>query len=421
LTTIETTTTPGDLEPPRPEIDDFDINDLLLPDPEPQPTRYTLISVDDHVVEPPHTFEGRLPMKLQAGAPRVVESTHGRQAWLFDGRLRYEWGDSALSGRDKRLGMKTPFRYEYLRPGAYEVDARIRDMDLNNTWASVNFPSFVAGFSGRIFSQCSDQELALACTRAWNDWYYEEWYSAHPDRLIPLGLTLLTDPVAGAAEIRRNAARGFKAVSIPERPHRIGLPSIFTGHWDPILEACVETETVVCLHVASSGLQDAPPDLSTTAPRYIALIDTLFGSLSLQSCAEWIASGIPARYPDLKIVMSEGGIGWVAMLIDRLDDLIDHSPYPDTFGFDERPADVLRRNFWFCSLNDPSTITTTDVIGLENIMLEVDYPHGDSTWPNTQAIIDQNWGHLSAEDLRAICCGNAARVFGHPLPSTVLP
>ena len=132
------------------------------------------------------------------------------------------------------------------------------------------------------------------------------------------------------------------------------------------------------------------------------------------ACAEWLWSGYPVKYPSLKIAMSEGGIGWVAMILDRLDNITDRGdmglmledgdsrdrsnlPFPD--GFDPenglRPAEVLKRNFWFCTIDDPSTIDTRNRIGTENIMLEVDYPHSDTTWPNTQAVIEKAWGHLA--------------------------
>jgi hypothetical protein len=121
----------------------------------------------------------------------------------------------------------------------------------------------------------------------------------------------------------------------------------------------------------------------------------------------------------LKIAMSEGGIGWVAMLMDRLDNMVDRSGYG--LGWDMRPADVLARNFWFCTLDDPSTIDTRHRIGVENIMVEVDYPHGDGTWPDTQQVIARYWGHLPEHELRAICCENAAALYRHPLPASVLP
>jgi predicted TIM-barrel fold metal-dependent hydrolase len=146
---------------------------------------------------------------------------------------------------------------------------------------------------------------------------------------------------------------------------------------------------------------------------------TLFGQMSLTACAEWLWSGWATHYPDLKIAMSEGGIGWVAMLLDRLDNIIDRSGYG--LGWDLRPAEVLRRNFWFCTIDDPSTISTREAIGVENIMVEVDYPHGDGTWPDTQSVIEKFWGHIPTSELRMMCSENAARLYRLPLPEIVLP
>jgi predicted TIM-barrel fold metal-dependent hydrolase len=139
----------------------------------------------------------------------------------------------------------------------------------------------------------------------------------------------------------------------------------------------------------------------------------------LTACAEWLWSGYASRYPTLKIAMSEGGIGWVAMLLDRLDNVVDRSGYG--LGWPMRPADVLHRNFWFCTLDDPSTIGGYERIGVDNIMVEVDYPHGDSTWPNTQQVINDAWGHLPTDVLRKFTHQNAAALYRHPLPPVCLP
>ena len=389
--------------------------DLFLPEPEPRPVRYTVISVDDHLVEPADMFEGRLPARLQPHAPRIVETPEGHQVWLFEDGVYTQMGMNAVAGRRPETVKVEPFRFEHMRPGCYDIEARIRDMDVAGIWASLNFPSQITGFCGRVFSQARDPELGLAVTRAWNDWLYEEWYGPYPERIILSGITFLSDPEAGAAEIRRNADRGFRAVTMPERPHNVGLPPIFDkDYWRPIIRACSETGTVINLHVGSSGLAPMPPG----SPG-IQLGATLFGQLSLGACAEWLWSGWAVEYPDLAVAMSEGGIGWVAMLLDRLDNLVDRSGYG--LGWETRPADVLRRNFWFCTIDDPSTIDTRYRIGVENIMAEVDYPHGDSTWPDTQDVIEQAWGHLPTAEVRAICCENAARLYRHPLPDRVLP
>jgi predicted TIM-barrel fold metal-dependent hydrolase len=391
--------------------------DTLLPDPDPRPIRYTVISVDDHLVEPPDMFVGRLPARFADRAPRIIENSKGHQLWEFDGKRYSQVGMNAVAGRRPEAVTLEPTRFEDMRRGCWDIDARIADMDINGVWASLNFPSQITGFSGRVFSECSDPELGLAVTRAWNDWLCEAWWQPYPDRIIPCGITYLADPQLGADEIRRNAARGFRSVTLPERPHRIGLPSLFSGYWDPIIAACEETDTVVSLHVGSSGMPDMPPD----SPM-VALGATLFGQMSLSACAEWLWSGLPVRYPGIKIAMSEGGIGWVAMLLDRLDNIVDRSGYGQ--GFDPsglRPAEVLARNFWYCTIDDPSTIDTRHRIGTDRIMVEVDYPHGDSTWPDTQAVIERCWGHLPVEDLRQLTHRNAAHLYRWALPEHPVP
>src|SRR6202035_4078653 len=114
--------------------------------------------------------------------------------------------------------------------------------DINGVYASLNFPSFLPGFAGqRLQLTTKDPELAMAAVRAWNDWHLEEWAGPYPDRIIPCQIPWLLDPVIGAGMIRDNAARGFTAVTFTEAPSRLGLPTIHSGHWDPLLEACAET------------------------------------------------------------------------------------------------------------------------------------------------------------------------------------
>jgi predicted TIM-barrel fold metal-dependent hydrolase len=288
-------------------------------------------------------------------------------------------------------------------------------MDLAGIWASVNFPSQISGFCGSVYSGCSDPELGLACVRAYNDWYAEEWVEAHPDRFVPMGLTFLADADHAAAEIRRNAERGFVAVSLPEQPHRLGYPSLHTGWWDPVLAACVETGTVVCLHVGSSGMMDMALD----GP-LVEMGATLFSSLSYAACVDWVWSGVAVRFPELRIVMSEGGIGWVPMLADRLDYIIEWSGYGDAWpSSDLSPTDVLLRNFWFCTLDDPSIWPIRDRIGVEHVMVEVDYPHADSTWPDTAALLDERLAALPPDEARMVRSGNAATLFRHPPPPEI--
>jgi predicted TIM-barrel fold metal-dependent hydrolase len=389
----------------------------LLPDPDPREVKYTLISVDDHLMEPPETFEGRMPKKFEARAPRVIETEDGHQVWSIDDTPYFQVGFMAVAGRPKEDHRVEPARFEEVRPGCYKIKDRIKDMDINGVYASVNFPSGVTGFGGTLFSELEDAEFGLACTRAWNDWLFEEWHQAYPDRIVPLGITFLSDPEKGAEEIRRNAKRGFTAVTMPEQPHQQGLPPVFDAYWEPIIRACAETETVLNLHVGSSGFAKMPPG----APM-LELGATMFQAMAFQSCAEWLWSAWPARYPDLKIAMSEGGIAWVGGLIDRLDSIMARSGYGKGWpAKDVTPSECLRRNFWFCMIDDPSTIPTRYSMGVENIMCESDYPHGDGTWPDTQQVIHELIGDLPVEEIRMMTHENAAKLYRHPLPEVCIP
>ncbi|HWW53184.1 MAG TPA: amidohydrolase family protein [Acidimicrobiales bacterium] len=385
----------------------------LLPDPEPRPRHYTIISVDDHLIEPPDLFEGRMPADLVARAPRVVDGAGGTQLWEFDANLYPNVGLNAVVGRPAEEWSMEPARFDEMRRGCWDIDARIKDMDLAGIWASLCFPSLLAGFAGTVFSRCSDPELGLACVRAWNDWHHEVWAGTYPDRIIPLQLPWLSDPVIAAAEIRRNAARGFKAVSFLENPANVGLPSVHTPHWDPFLAACEETGTVVCLHTGSAAWTAAT---SPGAP--LELYTTLFPVNAVAAAADWLWARVPVRFPRLDIALSEGGIGWVPMLLDRLDYVMAHSAKGESAwtGTDLSPSDVLRRNFWFCSIDDPSTLPARHRIGVDHIMLECDYPHADSTWPDTQLIAAARLAGLPDEEVRMITHANAARLFRHPLP-----
>jgi predicted TIM-barrel fold metal-dependent hydrolase len=386
----------------------------LLPDPEPRPVRVPIISVDDHLIEPPDLFEGRLPSSLEDGAPRVVELEGGAQTWVFEGNLYPNVGLNAVVGRPKEEWSMDPARFDEMRPGCFDIEARIADMDLAGLWASLCFPSLVSGFCGAVYSRAQDPALGLACLRAFNDWHLEAWAAPHPERIIPLQLPWLADVDVAAAEVRANAARGFKAVSFPEFPAQLKLPSIFSGTWDPFFAACEETGTVICLHTGASSYAPLPsPD-----PPF-ELLPTNFPVNALLAAGEWLWSGVPLRFPRLHIALSEGGIGWVTMLMDRADYVLEHSASgteSTAWPSEMRPSDVLRRNFWFCSIDDPSAVSQRHLIGIDHIMVESDYPHADSSWPDTQRVLLETWGALPDDELRAVACGNASRLFRHPLP-----
>lgn len=384
-----------------------------LPEPERRQRKYTIVSCDDHLVEPATTFDGRMPAKFGDRSPHVVNLPSGGSAWVFDGNVLPNLGLNAVVGRPVEEWNYEPTRFEDMRKGAWDAEARIADMDLDGTYASLNFPSHLAGFGGaRLQTTSKDPELSMAAVEAWNAWHIEEWVGSHPDRFIACGLTWLHDPAVGADMIRRNAERGCKALSFPEAPHMSGFPSVHTRYWDPIFAACEETGNVLCLHVGSGGgIVQTSPDAPFGAN------GVLFGTAAMMTAIDWVYSQVAYRFPNIKIALSEGGIGWVPGLLDRLD-------HCDKFGetwwsADVRPTELLLRNFWFCMLDDPRTMPIIDSIGVDRVMFEVDYPHADSCWPNSQAMLDKLIKDLPAHAQQQISWKNAADLFGLEVPESV--
>ena len=382
----------------------------LLPDPDRRPIRVPIISVDDHLIEPPDLFEGRLPASLQDDAPQVVEDERGTQSWVFEGSRYPNVGLNAVVGRPREEWSMEPARFDEMRPGCFDIGARVQDMDRAGVWASLCFPSLVSGFCGAVYSRARDGALGLACLRAFNDWHLEEWAGPQPERIIPLQLPWLADIDVATTELRANAARGFKAVSFPEFPSQLGLPSIFSGLWDPFFAACEETDTVVCLHTGASAWAPLPsPD-----PPF-ELLPTVFPVNALLAAGEWLWSGVPLRFPRLAVAMSEGGIGWVPVLMDRLSYMGRREDRRETFG-GLTPIEVLRRNFWFTTFSDERTLALRSEVGVDHIMFETDFPHSDSSWPDTQAIVSKQLKDVPKEEADLMTFKNAAALYRHPLP-----
>jgi predicted TIM-barrel fold metal-dependent hydrolase len=389
----------------------------FLPEPTRRHRHFTVISVDDHIVEPPHTFTERMPARFAELAPRVISRPDGTQMWLYDGVEIPNIGLNAVAGKPPREYSREPVNFDDMRKGAWDIHTRIADMGLDGVYASLNFPSFLTGFGGgRLQTSTKDLDLALAATRAWNDWHIEEWSGSYPDRIIPCQIAWLHDPSLAAEAIRANRSRGFRAVSFPELPDQLGFPPVRSPYWDPLLSACEETETVVCLHAGSGGTL---PLTSEGAPREATA--ALFGLSAVIPAIDWLFALVPVRFPGLKIVLAESGIGWVAALLDRLEHVARyHECYGDWRGTDLTPAEVLLRNFWFCTLDNPSSFCQTDRIGVENILCEVDYPHADSSWPDTQETLRRHLAGLPPSEIDRITWRNASALLDFAVPDSIV-
>ena len=382
----------------------------FIPEPEPDELFAPIVSVDDHVLEPPDLFEGRIAADR---APHVEVGDDGAPRWIVDGkrlpilftngaagRVLEEWKGASLAA------------YDEFRPSVSEPVARLADMDVAGIWASLCFGSTIWGFAGARFSRFSDPTLGLACLRAYNDWVVDTWCATDPARLIPCQLPWFLDADVAAAEIRRNAERGVRAVSFSENPEALGFPSIYDSFWDPFLAACAETGTVVNLHTGSSGRVSNPSSVSP--PEVIA---ALFPVSGIETVVDWIYAKVPVRHPELRIVLSEAGLSWVPMVIERLRRAHRSVAASEVWtATDPDPVELLHRNFWFASLEDPAGFRLLDIIGDDHVMVETDFPHMDSTWPGCQAMIRSELSHLPNATIAKVCYENACALYDCPPP-----
>ena len=389
-----------------------------------------IISVDDHVLEPADLWHRYLPERFRGAAPRL-ERIKGRfepgarggwvatddggwaDIWRFEGYEMAIIPGFAAAGMDQDyLGLHhDPLTYDQMRPGCYDQAPRLEDMDENHTEAGLSFPTFPR-FCGQTFLEHGERDLALACVQAYNDWMIDDWCSgAGSGRLIPLTLIPLWDPELAAAEVRRCAAKGSFAVAFSENPVRLKLPSIFTNHWDPFFAACEESDTVVNLHIGSSSTF---PMTSLDAPRAVSLALTYQGAA--HALSDWLTSGVLERFPRLKVALSEGQVGWIPFIVERLDSVWHDRPVYGNLEdrLTKAPSAYIPGRVYGCVFDDVIGLKIRDEIGIEQIMFETDYPHGDSTWPNSRAVVEKLVAEagLDERETYLLTRGNAIECYG---------
>jgi len=389
-----------------------------------------IISVDDHVVEPPDLWTSRLPAKYHDRCPRVErdsavfnfeggEFTYQKGVpggaecdwWLYDD-LVYPFPKlSAAVGFDD-LDI-TPVTFDEIHPGGWKQPDRLAAMDVNHVDASVCFPNVLPRFCGQTFLEREDKDLALLCVQAYNDWMIDEWCAgAGRGRLIPLTLIPLWDPVAAVAEVHRCAGKGSFAIAFSENPYHLGLPSVHDKDrfWDPFFRACEETDSVVCMHIGSSSKM---PSTSPDAP--FAVSSALTFSNAMGSMCDFILSGIFVRFPLLKVAYSEGQVGWMPYVLERMDKIWAERG-DASFGIDlpERPSSYMPGHVWGCIFDDETGLRNRDVIGMDQICFEVDFPHADSTYPDTLEVATRicTAAGLSDDEVYRLMRGNAIDCFG---------
>jgi predicted TIM-barrel fold metal-dependent hydrolase len=365
------------------------------------------MSADDHMIEPRHLWVDRVPARYRDRCPRIVE-VDGREAWQYEGELTYIPMGSCrpLPGFSEAGYPPAPgtARYDEIRPGCYDPVERIKDMDIDGVWGQLCFPNYARFAGHRFFLNSKDHELALACLRTYNDYLLDEWCATDPSRLYGAVILPLNDIGLAVAELQRVLAKGAKAIAFSENPTVLGLPSVHTDHWDPLWSAVNEAGIPVCMHIGSSSRlvttsADAPP----------TVLVSLNGLNSMMAGVDWLMSGILERFTNVKVMLSEGGAGWIPYILERADKAFhDKRLKPnETIGQTSKggtlpPSQLFREHMYVCLVDEHFALRSLGDIPADNLLWEGDYPHGDGLWPNNHRYLEKELADVPDEDATKI-------------------
>jgi predicted TIM-barrel fold metal-dependent hydrolase len=363
---------------------------------------YRVIDADSHLNSPPDLYTSRVPAKYKERAPRLVPGD-GHDAWVVDGGTpRPLTILAAAAGKTAADLAKRLIKFEEMMPGAYDPKARLRDLDLDGIDAQVLFGD------GAMGSQ--DVELRTVLVRAYNDWL-SEFCSVAPDRFLGQAVVPVHDPKEAVKEIERTGKmRGLRGLFVGD--DGADYP-ITDASYDCLWAAAAEQRKPVNIHIGGGALrrrnllygQNPPPGQKEA-----------FVSIAPMSIAETLAmlifGGTFERHPGLQVVIAEGGIGWVAYFLERMDSVFYKQGRWAGTTIKEKPSFYFRRNVLVTFEEDEAGIRTYDLIGAKRIMWSSDYPHSDTTWPHSRETIEKHFGKLPAEDRRAMVLENAGKVYG---------
>ena len=367
-----------------------------------------IISVDDHISEPPHLFSNHLSGPALASAPQFKTKSNGTNYWDYQGLKMSSVALNGVIGRPKEEYGMEPTALSQLRKGCWDAAARVGDMDVNGVAASLNFGTLI-GLDGLMFCTAPDKTHAVQHVQAYNDYHWEEWCRAFPGRFIMNGIIPAWDMNATVAEVNRLAKLGCTSISFNENPTKRGLPSVHNAYWEPLWKVCADTDMTINLHI---GAGNPSPHASDESP-IEAWITTMPMSVSV-GLADWLHLAALQRYPGLKIAMSESGIGWIPYLLERADyaHMQHHAwTHSDTYLKGLKPSEVFKKHFYSCFIDDAYGCRNLDLVGEDHVCYEVDYPHSDAPWPDAPEVLWRSVGKLSDALIDKVTHLNAMKLY----------
>jgi predicted TIM-barrel fold metal-dependent hydrolase len=373
-----------------------------------------IISADSHVTIPNELVHAHLPEKLKG---KVAEAEKAYAAAMLAAKpqkaaqaeLKKEREASGASNMaTPNMGAGAPWPAAG-RPGESNAIERLKDMDIDGVEAEVLYSQSAFGFDGGTFYRLKSAEARVACFQAYNN-ALQQWIEAAPNRLIPVGIIPVLDPAEGVAELERLAGMGFKALTVPTYPTAYaGLAPYWEDQYKPLWQSFAASRIPLSLHTtASPGLAAIQASDPTPAK---GIMQSLPPIVMAELISTWILGGMVPANPDLRIVLVESGIGWIAYYLERLDTMQRRHNWGGRGMIKEKPSSYWAKQFFATFEDDMAGMRTIDMLGADTLMFATDYPHPDSTWPESQDVVERHFGGLPDDVKQMIAWKNAAELY----------
>jgi len=372
-----------------------------------------IVDADTHLTEPPDVWTSRVPRRLVEHVPHVERNVDGKDVWVLDGQSFYTIGMTATAGWDKPFPDGPP-TYDECHPASYDASARLRYMDEVGIWAQVLYPN-VAGFGSQRFLSIPDDELKLVCVRAYND-FLRDWASADHRRLITIMTTPFWDVDAAVVEVQRCADAGHRGILFTGEPQRFGLPHLGERHWDALWSVAQEAGLPVHFHIGSGDTASSftPVRIAAhgSAATYAYTSVEMFLKNGLQ-VADLLTSGVLPRFPELRFVSVESGIGWIPFVLEAVDhSYLEARPGRST-EWELLPSEYFARQVYACYWFETAAPThLLDEIPVDNVLFETDFPHPTCLYGNVRERIEASLSGVDDDVRRKILFANGARLYG---------
>jgi uncharacterized protein len=363
---------------------------------------YELVSADGHINELPDLWTKDVPEHMADLVPRVVSSEDAGDTWILAPKLPPRKMGSSAASRDSSGAYKPTATYKDMRPGSFDPKARIEDMELDGVGAEVLYPG-----QGRALDTFANEEVRAYCARRYNDWM-AEFQAADPKRLVGLAiLPPLDDGDTAREELIRAADLGlrgaFLSVAIDGPP--LSEPA-FEGFWATAAERGIP----ISFHIGNSRQHWVLSQGDLGPGEREAMMSMVPMSVG-EHLAVLTFSGILDRHPELRIVLAECGVGWVPYFLQRMDSVFHKHGHAISTSRDRLPSEVFRDQAFVTFQEDEVGLRLRDILGERSMMWASDYPHSETTWPNSQDVVKREFENIAPDTRSRILADNCVELY----------